>query len=312
MSFSSDMKAELSMLPIKDMCCACSELSAVVAFSGRLKKQNGTYTFFVVTENAKVAKRIYDLIKYVFGIVSKIRINKNKSVSYSVCVIGDKDILRMLKTLDLIPESATIDKILGITLNLELMHKKCCKKAFVRGAFIAAGAIINPEKNYHLEFVTHRCRLHRQFSELLRTFGIEPKTVVRKSNYVVYFKNSEDIGDILAMTGASNAVLEYHNTRIVKDIRNHVNRQQNCDMANLEKTLSASSRQREAIELLMSKGLFEKLPDQLKQVAELRLENTEISLAELGKMLTPPIGKSGINHRMRKIMEFAEKYSEQR
>ncbi len=310
MSFSSDMKAELAVLPISDMCCACAELSAVAAFSGRLRKRNGEYVLSFVTENAKVAKRIYDLIKFVFGIVSKIRINKNKSVSYSVCISSDDDILKILKTLDLIPEDADIDKIIGITLNLDLMHKKCCKKAFVRGAFVSAGAIINPEKNYHLEFVTHRYRLQRQFSELLASFGLLPKTVVRKSNYVIYFKCSEDIGDILAITGASNAVMEYHNTRIFKDIRNHVNRQHNCDMANLEKTISAATKQCNAIELLMSKGVFDKLPEQLRQVAELRLENREISLSDLCAMVTPAISKSGMNHRMRKIVELAEKYAE--
>lgn len=312
MSFSADMKAELAVLPISDMCCACAELSAVAAFSGRLKKQNGEYIFSVITENAKVAKRIYDLIKFVFGIIAKIGINKNKFVSYSVCISGDENILKILKTLDLIPEDTHIDKILGITLNLDLMPKKCCKKAFVRGAFIVAGAIINPEKNYHLEFVTHRYRLQRQFSELLASFGVLPKTVVRKSNYVIYFKNSEDIGDVLAITGASSAVMEYHNMRILKDIRNNVNRQQNCDMANLEKTISAATRQCDAIEFLMSKGVFDKLPEQLRQIAELRLENREISLSDLGKMLTPTISKSGINHRMRKIVELAEKYANER
>jgi len=309
-SFSSDMKSELSLLPIKDMCCACAELSAVVAFSGRLRKIGEEYVFSVITENAKVAKRVYDLIRFVFGIVSKIVINKNKTVSYSVCISGDKNILKILKTLDLIPEDADIDKILGITLNLGLIDKKCCKKAFVRGAFIVAGAMINPEKNYHLEFVTHRYRLHSQFREILKQFGLTPKTVVRKSNYVIYFKNSEEIGDVIAITGAAGTVMEYQNTRIYKDIRNHVNRQKNCDMANVEKTLSAASKQISAIEKLMSKGVFDKLPEQLRQVAELRLEYSEISLAELGKMLEPPIGKSGINHRLRRIVELADKYTD--
>lgn len=311
MSFSSDAKAELSMLPITDMCCACAELSAIVAFAGRLRRTDGRYVFSVITENAKVAKRVYDLIKFVFGIVSKIRINKNKSSTYNVCVIDDNDILTILKTLDLIPDYATIDKILGITLNLELMEKKCCKKAFIRGAFIVAGAIINPEKNYHMEFVTHRYRLHHQFSEIISYFGLSPKTVVRKSNYVVYFKNSEQIGDMLAIIGASGALMEYHNTLIYKDIRNTINRQQNCDMANLEKTISAASRQKAAIEKLKRKNVFDKLPDQLRQVAQLRLEYDDMSLVELGKMLNPPIGKSGINHRLRKIVEIAEKYEEQ-
>lgn len=310
MSFSSDMKTELSLLPIKDMCCACAELSAIVSFSGRLRKKNNEDVFVIITENAKIAKRIYDLIKFVFDINSKVGINRNKSVTYSVSVRGDDDILKILKTLDLIPESSTIDKILGISLNLELLDKKCCKKAFVRGAFIAAGAMINPEKNYHLEFVTHRCRLHRQFIKLFADFGLQPKAVVRKSNYVIYFKNSEDIGDVLAITGASGAVMQYQNTRIFKDIRNTVNRQKNCDMANLEKTLSAANKQIAAIQKLMRKGLYDKLPEQLRQIAELRLENSELGLAELGSMLNPPIGKSGVNHRLRKIVEIADKYSD--
>lgn len=310
MSFSSDLKSELSMLPITDMCCACAELSAVVAFSGRLKKSDSGYVFSVITENAKVAKRVYDLIKFVFNINSKLLISKNKSSSYSVCIKGDEDILKILKTLDLIPHDAHIDKILGITLNLELMDKKCCKKAFIRGAFIAAGAMINPEKNYHLEFVTHRYRLHTQFGHLLADFGLDSKTVVRKSNYVMYFKNSEDIGDVLAVMGASNAVMEYQNTRIYKELRNDANRRMNCDMANLDKTISAASKQIAAIEKLMRKGVFANLPEQLRQVAELRLENSEMSLTEIGQMLVPSIGKSGVNHRLRKIVEIADKYDD--
>ena len=310
MSFSSDMKTELSVLPVKDMCCACAELSAIVAFSGRIRKTNNDYTFVVTTENAKVAKRVYDLIKFVFDITSKIGISRNKSASYSVAVSGESDILRILKTLDLIDESATIDKILGISLNLELLDKKCCKKAFVRGAFIVAGAMINPEKNYHLEFVTHRFGLHKQFAKLFADFGLEPKTVIRKSNYVIYFKNSEDIGDVLAVTGATNAVMEYQNTRIYKELRNTANRQQNCDMANLERTVSAADKQIKAIKKLMNKGIYDKLPDQLRQVAELRLDNSDLGLADLGGMLTPPISKSGVNHRLRKIVEMADKYSD--
>lgn len=310
MSFSSDLKSELSILPICDMCCACAELSAVVAFSGRLRKGKDGYVFSVITENAKVAKRVYDLIKFVFDINSKILISKNKSSSYNVCVKGDEDILKILKTLDLIPNNAHIDKILGITLNLELMDKKCCKKAFIRGAFIAAGAMINPEKNYHLEFVTHRYRLHTQFEKLLSDFGLNSKTVVRKSNYVMYFKNSEEIGDILALMGASNAVMEYQNTRIYKELRNDANRRMNCDMANLDKTISAASKQIAAIEKLMRKGVFANLPEQLRQVAELRLENSEMSLTEIGQMLVPSIGKSGVNHRLRKIVEISEMYND--
>lgn len=308
MSFSADMKSELAVLPIKDMCCACAELSAVVAFAGRLRKTDGGYVFSVVTENAKVAKRVYDLIKFVFDINAKIFISKNKESSYSVRIKGDADILTILKTLDLIPNGALIDQILGITVNLELMEKMCCKKAFVRGAFIAAGAMNNPEKNYHLEFVTHRYRLHKQFATLLSDFNLNAKTVVRKSNYVLYFKNSEDIGDLLAAMGASNAVMEYQNTRIYKELRNDVNRRMNCDMANLDKTMNAASRQIEAIEKLMRKGVFSSLPDQLRQTAELRLENSDVSLAEIGKMLNPPIGKSGVNHRLRRIVEIADKY----
>lgn len=308
MSFSSDMKSELSMLPINDMCCACAELSAIVSFSGKLKKNEHGYIFSLITENAKVAKRIYDLIKFVFNIQAKILISKNKSSSYSVCVKGDEDILKILKTLDLIPDDASIDKILGITLNMELMNKKCCKKAFVRGAFIAAGAMINPEKNYHLEFVTHRCRLHRQFSSLLSDFNLLPKTVIRKSNYVMYFKNSEDIGDVLAVMGASNSLMEYQNTRIYKELRNDANRRMNCDMANLDKTVNAASKQIAAIEKLMRKGVFSKLPEQLRAVALLRLEHTDMSLTEIGQLLTPAISKSGVNHRLRKIVELADSH----
>ena len=310
MSFSSDMKSELCMLPITDMCCACAELSAIVSFSGRIRKSESGYVFSVFTENPKVAKRVYDLIKFVFNIQSKILISKNKASSYCVSVKGDEQTLKILKTLDLIPQDSSIDKILGITLNMELMDKKCCKRAFVRGAFIVAGAMINPEKNYHLEFVTHRLRLHRQFTELLSGIGFNPKTVIRKSNYVIYFKNSEDIGDVLALMEASNSIMEYQNTRIYKELRNDINRRMNCDMANLDKTMDAADKQKNAIEKLMRKGVYDSLPDQLKSVAELRLEHSDMTLSDMGKLLVPPISKSGVNHRLRKIVELADRYDD--
>ena len=188
----------------------------------------------------------------------------------------------------------------------KLIRRKCCKKAALRGAFLAGGSITDPEKLYHLEIYCKKYELARYFSSLMADFGLNPKVMERTDYCVVYVKDSERIVDFLNMTGAYRALMALENTRIIKGMRNSVNRAVNCETANLEKTVNASITQLTNIMYLKETIGFDALPENLREIAELREANREISLKELGQILNPPLGKSGVNHRLRKLGLMAE------
>lgn len=301
MSFSSDTKNEIAMLPITEDCCAKAELLAVICFCGRLRADG----LVMATENPKVAKRVYKLLKFAFGITAAVDVRH--APLCQVRLANEADVLITLHGVGLLPDGAGLQSLVRFHVEADKLTRTCCKKSFLRGAFLTAGSLIHPEKHYHLEFVTHHYVLSRDFEEILRALDFSPKTIVRKSNYVLYFKNSEEIADLLAAIGAHRTLMEYHNVRIVKEVRNNVNRQVNCETANVEKTVSASMRQTESIKKLEEKGILNTLPQNLQDIAYLRLDNPELSLTELGQLVRPPISKSGVNHRLRKIAEIAEK-----
>ncbi len=187
-----------------------------------------------------------------------------------------------------------------------LVERSCCKQAFIRGAFLGAGSLTNPEKEYHFEIALLSPELTSLVVKLIRDFDIEPKTVERKKYHVVYVKESQEIADLLILMGAHASLLDMENIRILKDMKNRVNRRVNCETANLNKTVSAAVRQVSDIEYIeQTKGL-KSLPESLYEIAVLRLEQPDMALKDLGEMLNPPIGKSGVNHRLRKISEIAE------
>lgn len=184
--------------------------------------------------------------------------------------------------------------------------KRCCGKAYVRGAFLAGGSISDPGKAYHLEIVCKDAMIAEELSEYLEIFNISAKVVERKGHFVLYIQEGENIVDFLNIIGAHKSLMELENVRIFKDVRNNVNRQVNCETANIQKTVDASIRQVESIKFIIKKGALEKLSPQLREAAIVRLENPDTDLYELGQLLNNPIGKSGINHRLRKIDEIAE------
>lgn len=190
---------------------------------------------------------------------------------------------------------------------LFLMKDTCCKRAYIRGAFLGGGSVSDPEKKgYHLEFITHSEEYGESLKTLINEFGLESKLIDRKANHIVYLKEGDQIVDLLNIIGAHKALLDFENVRIVKQMRNDVNRLVNCETANLNKTVNAAMRQVQDIELIESRVGLGALPDGLSQLAELRLEQPEASLKELGELLDPPVGKSGVNHRFKKIHKFAE------
>ena len=179
------------------------------------------------------------------------------------------------------------------------------KKAYLRGAFLGGGSISDPEKNYHMEFVTNNEDYANSLRDLINSFGLNSKIVARKNSFVVYLKESEQISDLLSMIGAYQALLSLQSTKIVKEMRNNVNRIVNCETANLSKTVNAAVRQVENIKLIHNKIGISSLPENLQEIALLRVENEDMSLKELGEMLNPPISKSGVNHRLKKIEQIA-------
>ena len=308
MSFSQDTKNELVKIKNVSTSAALCELMGCVAFGGRLRREKGVLSLTIVTENPKTARRIYQLIKDTVGVTSKVKISKtsNGKAFYTVAIENDEAISLMM-ALDFIKKPSDVNYLSSFRINTEYIDKSARQKAFLRGVFLTSGTVMSPEKKYHMEFATPSYGLHNDLYVVMKDMGLSPRVVVRSSNMVIYFKNSEEIADILTLMGAYKVLMDFHNTKILKEIRNNVNRTMNCEAANLQKMVDASMEQVNAINKIIEVGKFETLPENLKEIARLRLEYRDHSLKELGEMLDPPLGKSGVNHRLRKLQEIAEK-----
>ena len=295
MSFSSIIKEELCHVEPHGKCCVYAELAAVFCMNNAA---GGTQADCrLVTENAALARRVFNMVRGLQKAPPDIIVRKNrrlkKNASYIVHV---SDVMGLPG----IRNGCDLDMLRGFA------GRKCCKKAALRGAFLAGGSISDPEKLYHLEICCKRAELAAFFSELMAGFGLNPKITERMEYCVIYVKDSEHIVDFLNVTGAHRALMSLENTRILKDMRNNVNRAVNCETANLEKTVNASLRQISNILYIKNTVGFDSLPDNLKEIAKIRASNREISLKELGLILNPPLGKSGVNHRLRKLDLIAE------
>lgn len=289
-----------------------SELAAVIKTGGIVRlSDSGDLNIKIITENAAFARRVFSMTKNVFSTYPQVIIRKGrrlkKHISYIIVIsssIGAHGLLENIG-LDLktgydskFDESFSRQNSSGIDI--------CCKRAYLRGAFLAGGSISDPEKTYHLEISSRSMDLAVEISSLIKDFGLNSKIIQRKGNYIIYLKEGEDLVDFLNITGAHTALLELENIRILKEMRNNVNRLVNCETANLGKTVNASVRQIDNINYIRENIGFGRLPKGLREIAELRLEYTDASLKELGEMLYPPLGKSGVNHRLRKLDRIAE------
>ncbi len=309
MSFSSDVKEELSRQFPTARHCQIAELSAMIAMCGDiLISEDDRYSIRLHTENIAVARKCFTLLKKGFKIEAKIVIRKNhylkKSNVYLITIPAHEDSVFLLKAAKyMLPNGETNDSI-GLVSNL-ILQKECCRRAFVRGAFLASGSLSAPEKFYHMEFVCNAKDKARQLQSILETLGMDAKIVNRKRNFVVYVKEGAQIADLLGMMEANVSLLNLENIRILKEMRNNVNRKVNCETANINKTVSAAVRQIDDIRCVRDMIGLEKLPENLQEIAVLRLEYPDATLKELGEMLVPTVGKSGINHRLRKISEIA-------
>lgn len=305
LSFSADTKEELARLGDQKPCCELAELAALVRMGGILQISARQHTLNVTTESAPVARKIFCLAKNVLQtpvdivVRRKLRLRKNNSYMVKIHLRG----LTELKNLGLMDEQGQMSN----QIPPNLIKKRCDQKAYLRGAFLAGGSMNNPEGTYHLEVVSNDEQQAKALCSLINHFKLGAKVSKRKNWFVVYIKESEHIVEFIGFIGAHQALLEFENIRVLKDVRNQVNRLVNCETANLSKTVDAAVRQLQNIQLIEKTVGLESLPPTLRDVAILRREYTEASLKELGEMMRPKVGKSGVNHRLRKIEDLAER-----
>lgn len=310
MSFSSDTKDELARIEPESVCCMLAELAAIVSIGGTIGLMSaGRMRLTVESENAATARRVYSLFKRLFDVRAELTTLRHARLggrnTYRLTLHGDEAAF-VLEGCGILRRSEQGHIGIRRTIPKEIVSRRCCRRAFVRGAFLAGGSIANPEREYHLEFVLGDESFAASLLRFLAKYDLNVKAVSRKGAYVLYLKEGDQIVTLLSLMGAHSALCALENIRIQKDIRNNVNRVVNCDSANLQKTLDASSRQVEAIEYIRDHYGLDNLPPLLGEVARLRLDYREVSLQELGEMLNPPVGKSGVNHRLRRLCELAQ------
>lgn len=285
MSFSSKVKEELSKECNSPRHCCIAETAAIISMCGKVIFDEKDHVRIEIhTENVTVARKYFTLLKKTYNIDTDVKISEEQMCS-------------------------VIDKIgdLSEPVSPLLIKNSCCQRAFLRGAFLCIGSMSDPQKSYHLEFVCTDEDKARQLQSVIQGFDIEAKIVLRKKYYVVYLKEGSGIVDLLNVCEAPVALMKLENLRIVKEMRNSVNRRVNCETANITKTVNAATRQIEDIIYIRDHYGLENLPEPLSQMAEARLENPDAPLKELGEYLDPPVGKSGVNHRLRKLSELADR-----
>ena len=313
LSISGQIKEELAKHWSEARHCQIAEIAAIISMCGQVTiDSRERYAIKVKTENLSVARKYFTLLEKTFNINTETFVSRNLSretISYTVAIKKHEDSIKVLQATKLIDASGDIVEEFSMVKNLIILHS-CCKRAFLRGAFLAAGSISNPEKSYHIEIVCAGGRKAEQIKNIINSFGLDAKVIIRKKSYVVYIKEAAQIVDLLNVMEATNALMDMENIRILKEIRNTVNRKVNCETANINKTVSAAGKQIEDIRYIQNRIGLKELPEALLEMAQVRLEYPNASLKELGDLLSTPIGKSGVNHRLRKLSEIAQRLRE--
>lgn len=314
MSFSSKVKEELSKDCNNPRHCCIAETAAIISMCGKVVfDEKDRVRIEIHTENVTVARKYFTLLKKTYNINTDISIRHssslNKSRSYILSVNDDETARKILMTCRLMKPFGVIEEDFSISDSL-IIQRECCKRAFIRGAFLASGSVSDPVKTYHFEIVCLSEAKAKQLQMIMETFNINARVIRRRKYFVVYVKDSSQVVDLLNIMGAYNALMDMENVRIVKDMRNNVNRKVNCETANINKTVSAAVKQIEDIRFIQMSSAFDELPESLQEMAELRVRYPEATLAELGQLLDTPVGKSGVNHRLKKISLFADELRE--
>lgn len=306
MSFASMVKKELTQMEVSP-CCSKAELAALIRMNGVISIRNMKITLDIQTENAAIARRMYTLLKSNFDVHVELLVRKKMRLKKNNVYVAriSKDARKILESLRIVDDSFAFTR----EISEELIRNECCKRAYLRGAFLAGGSVNHPERSsYHLEIFSFYEEHNRSLCQLINHFHISAKIIERKKGFILYVKESEKISEFLNVIGAHQALLRFEDVRIMKDMRNSVNRLVNCETANLNKTVGAAMRQVENIRFIKREVGLETLPDKLQEIAQLRIDHQDVTLKELGEMVeSGKVSKSGINHRLRKIEEFANK-----
>ncbi|MBE7048752.1 MAG: DNA-binding protein WhiA [Ruminococcaceae bacterium] len=303
MSFSSEVKQELCNLQSENACCLRAELAGLTALCGSLVSESEGGGLRLRTENVAVAQRMHQLFNELFSVHPKRMATRKKDNSYIHLLqfYPNQHYIHIMKTLGLWQ-----DNRVKFCADPFVTGDSCCRRAFLRGAFLGSGSVSAPEKSYHLEIETHYHGLARDIVQLFTDEEISARSVVRKSNYVIYIKDSEEIADTLTAFGATDSALSLYHIKIEKDMKNKINRRVNCETANLTKTANTAALQIVSINKIMASAKAASLPPALAELAELRLKNPEASLAELAALLDEPISKSAVSRRLQKLVSMAE------
>lgn len=296
MSFASEVKAELCRSKLTRKCCAQAEACGVLLYCNRFSPREVR----IVTESQDFGRRLPALFHKAFGLAFDEK--GDPESPKQVFLIGDQAKLELLWDRCAFDPTGPAHHI-----NFGQLEETHCRQAFLRGAFLAGGSVTDPLKGYHLELSTTHRSVSREMTALLLELGYAPKEVTRKANYITYFKQSEAVEDLLTAIGAPVSAMELMNAKAEKLLRNGVNRRVNCEAANVDKTVDAAMEQRQAIHILRQAGVLEELTPKLQEAARLREENPELSLSQLAGLCTPPVTKSSLSHRLRKLIELSKK-----
>lgn len=288
MSFSSEVKENLSKI------------------SNLKNKEEVKYELigYLISNNA-----IYDKNKIMYTTSNEYNINRFSKLLSNVNILDFKIVLKGKKYTIILPKIQNMDEIEYIQNDIQLVCSNMnenLKKALIRGTFLGGGSVNNPENKYHMEVMLSTLKNAKMIKEILLEQNIETKELERKNGSSLYIKEGEQISRYFAFIGANIAVLKFEEIRVIRDMKNNINRRVNCETANITKTVSAAVKQIEAIKILKKHKKFDSLPENLKEIANLRIENPDATLAELGEMLANPIGKSGVNHRLNSIIQIAQ------
>lgn len=296
-SFAGKVKNELCRVPVQRLCCARAEAYGVLLYGNTFSPTEVR----LITESADFAARLPRLFQRAFGL----KFDRLPEEERGKLIFGITDRSKLDRIINQLGYDPRQNLVLHV--NFGLLEDECCRTGFLRGAFLAGGSVTDPEKRYHLELDTGHAQASREVAALLTEMGFLPHSVRRGGSSVIYFKQSEHIEDLLTTIGAPAAAMDIMTAKVDKEIRNGANRAMNCDMANVNKTIDAALEQKNAIQRLQENGRLERLPEKLRQTALLRLQYPEMSLSQLAEKCDPPVTKSCMNHRMRKLLEEAKK-----
>ena len=319
MSFSTRVKDELSLHMSKARHCQIAELAAILADGARISLSE--WQIDVLSDHKALVLKTELLLSELFHmrpmVCRRIGMGGLRVRGYQLKILGETNVRRILRECGFLEDMASCQPGM-LFMPDRMLQRSCCRRAYLRGAFLACGSINDPTKNYHIEFLCDQAREAERLKEMLSSFDVDPGILERtrrgtkRVTNVLYLKDSEQIVDVLRIVKAPLSLMELENVRVEKDVKNHIRRRVNCEAANINKIVGASVRQTDAIRFLMEQGVFATLPEELIEMANLRMEYPDMGLKELGTLIDPPISKSGVNHRLKKIVQFSEELKERK